>query len=98
MRILKKLIIWGVIAGVVYGMFSYHFIFVGSSLKLLKKSNPSMNYTIFSTASKTNESILAIDELRDDGIGQILVQAGKLSQEDLERLTNKILASKEKNR
>jgi hypothetical protein len=98
MYFLKRLIVWGIVAGVLYCLFSYHFIFVGKSVKVLKKSSFTMSYTIFSTASKSNESILSIDELRNDGIGSILVEAGKISEVDLERLTNKILQDKEKAR
>jgi hypothetical protein len=82
--------IWAIIGAVGYFVLSYHFIFVENTIKLLKKSSLTLNYTLFSTKGKTNESILAIDELREDGIGDLLVEAGRLTEQELERLLNKI--------
>ena len=82
--------IWLIVGAVIYSLLSYHFIFVGNTIKLLKKSSLTLNYTLFSTKGKTNESILSIDELREDGIGKLLVEAGRLTEEELERLLEKI--------
>lgn len=90
MKYLKRLIVWGCVAGLGYLFFSYHFVFVGSSPKLLKKSKPSTDYIFFSTQGKSNHSILSVDVLRKAGIGKIMVQAGKISEEELERLTEEI--------
>ncbi|MGD9039905.1 MAG: hypothetical protein PVH82_09745, partial [Desulfobacteraceae bacterium] len=67
-----------------------HVIFIENTVRLLKKSRLTLNYTLFSTKAKTNESILAIDELREDGIGDLLVEEGRLSEEELQRLLDKI--------
>jgi hypothetical protein len=90
MKFRKKLIIWVIVGGVIYSLLSYHFIFVGNTVKLLKKSSPTLNYTLFSTKAKTNEAILSIDELREDGIGELLVEAGRLTENELEALLQKI--------
>jgi hypothetical protein len=90
MKFRKKLLIWVIVGAVIYSLLSYHFIFVENTVKLLKKSSFTLNYTLFSTKGKTNESILAIDELREDGIGELLVEAGRLTEEELEVLLNKI--------
>ncbi len=90
MKFRKKLLIWVIVGAVIYSLLSYHFIFVENTVKLLKKSSLTLNYTLFSTKGKTNESILAIDELREDGIGDLLVEAGRLTEEELESLLNKI--------
>jgi hypothetical protein len=90
MKYLKKLVFWGCIAAVVYGILSYHLIFFGSTPKLLKKAAPNANYIIFSTQGKSPESILSIDELRNNGVGELMVQMGMLSEKDLERLLLKI--------
>jgi hypothetical protein len=90
MKFQKKLLIWVIVGAVIYSLLSYHFIFVENTVKLLKKSSLTLNYTLFSTKGKTNESILAIDELREDGIGDLLVEAGRLTEEELEVLLNKI--------
>ena len=86
MAFLKKMLILCVIAGAAYTLLSYHFIMINNSVKLLKKSHLTLEYTIFSTMSKTNKAILAIDELREDGIGELLLEAGKITEDELERL------------
>jgi hypothetical protein len=90
MKYLRKLVFWGCIAAVVYGALSYHLIFFGGTPRLLKKSEPNANYMIFSTQGKSPESILSIDELRNNGIGELMVRMGMLSEKELERLLNKI--------
>ncbi len=90
MKFRKKLLIWVIVGGVIYSLLSYHFIFVENSVRLLKKSRLTLNYTLFSAKGKTNESILSIDELREDGIGDILVEEGRLTEEELEVLLRKI--------
>jgi hypothetical protein len=82
--------IWVIVAAVIYSLLSYHFIFVENTVKLLKKSSLTLNYTLFSAKGKTNESILSIDELREDGIGELLVEVGRLTEEELEVLLRKI--------
>jgi len=86
---LKKAFVWGIIGAVFYFLLSHHIVFVGSTPKLLKKSRLTLEYTFFSTQGKTNESILGVDELREDGIGELLVEMGKMSEAELDRLIEK---------
>jgi hypothetical protein len=95
MRYVKKLILWGCIAAIAYGVLSTHFIFFGNSLSILKKSQLTLNYTIFSTQGKKPESILSIDELRNDGIGELMVERGMISEKELEQLKAKIEEKKQ---
>jgi hypothetical protein len=81
---LKKVLVWGIVGALFYFLLSHHIIFIGSNVKLLPKSHLTLEYTIFSTQGKTNESILGIDDLREDGIGELLVEMGKMSQEQLD--------------
>jgi hypothetical protein len=83
---LKKALVWGILGAVFYFLLSYHIVFIGSSIRLLKKSHLTLEYTIFSTQGKTNESILGVEDLRKDGIGHLLVDMGKLSEDELDRL------------
>ena len=89
MRHVKKLIIIAVVGGILYFFLAYHIIIVGSGLKLLEKSTLTLNYTFFSTKGKTNKTILAIDELREDGIGDILYEEGLITEPELERILQK---------
>jgi hypothetical protein len=95
MKYLKKLIFYGCIAAILYGVLSHHFIFFGNKLAILKKSELTLNYTVFSTQGKTPESILSIDELRNDGIGELMLERGLISEKELERLKAKIEGKKQ---
>ena len=86
MRHIKNLIIWAVVIGCFYFVLSNHFIIIGNGIKLLKKSTLTLNYTFFSTSGKPNTNILDIDELREDGIGELLVEEGRMTQAEYERL------------
>jgi len=83
---LKKLVIWVVILACGYFILSHHFIFIGSDLRLLKKSKLTLEYTIFSTQGKSIESIMNVDDMRKDGIGDLLVEAGKITQDQLDAI------------
>jgi hypothetical protein len=86
---LKKLVIWVVILACGYFILSHHFIFIGSDLRLLKKSKLTLEYTIFSTQGKSIESIMNVDDMRKDGIGDLLVEAGKITQDQLDAILEK---------
>ena len=85
MKLIKRLFFWGIIAGVVYVLLGYHFIIINNSVKFLKKSRYTLDYTIFSTHAKSNKAILAIDDLRKDGIGEILLEEGAIKEMELRR-------------
>lgn len=85
MKFFKKMIFWGIVAGIAYAVLGYHFIIINSSIKFLKKSRYTLDYTVFSTHSKSNKAILAIDDLREDGIGEILLEEGRINEVELER-------------
>ena len=55
----------------------------------MKKSHLTLEYTIFSTQGKSIESIMNVDDLRKDGIGKLLVEAGKITEEQLEAILEK---------
>jgi hypothetical protein len=86
---LKKLVTWAVILGCGYFILSYHFVFIGSDFNLLKKSHLTLENTFFSTQGKTIESILNADDLRKAGIGKLLVEKGKITEEQLEAILEK---------
>jgi len=86
MKFVKKILIFAILGGGLYFLLSYHFILIDNKVKLLEKSSLTLNYTIFSTKAKSNASILSIDVLREDGIGDLLVEMGRMSEEELELL------------
>jgi len=89
MHFFKKITIFAIVGAALFFLLSYHFIILGRSVKLLKKSSLTLNYTIFSVKGKSIENILSIDELREDGIGDLLVEVGMLSEREKERLEAK---------
>lgn len=88
-NLLKKILIWAVLGGVLYFFLSFHLIFIDSTIKLLRKSRLTLEITFFNAGGKTNATILSNDDLREDGIGDLLVEMGKMSQEGYERLLRK---------
>ena len=86
---IKKFSIFVVLAGILYFFLSFHLILIDNSIKLLRKSKLTLVYTFFSAKGKTNSTILSYDDLREDGIGDLLVEMGKMSNEEYERLLKK---------
>jgi hypothetical protein len=77
----KKIFVWAIVLGGAYFLLSYHIIFFGKHPILLKKSHLTLNYTFFSVQKKPIKEILAIHDLREDGIADVLVQEGRMTEE-----------------
>jgi hypothetical protein len=86
---LKQYLIWAIFLALGYFILSHHFIYVDKSVKLLKKSELTLTYTFFSLENKRPEKILAIDALRWDGIGDILVEEGIVTERKREMLEDR---------
>ena len=81
MLFLKKVLFWGLLALGMYVLLSYHFIyFGGSDIKVLKKSTLTLKYTFFSAKGREPKKIISIDELREDGIADLLLDIGKINE------------------
>lgn len=88
----KKLLFWAVIGGIIYFFLSFHLIHIGKGVKLLKKSELTLEYTFYSANLKTNRTILSVDVLREDGIGDLLVEMERISEQEMESLVKEIEA------
>ena len=89
---LKKIISYLVLAllgAAGYFLLNYHIIFSGTTFKLLNKSKLTSEYTFINASNKSVESLMRIDTLREAGIGNILVEMGRLSKEEKESLEEK---------
>ena len=84
MHFAKKILTFAIIGAAFYFLLAYHYIIIDNSVKMLKKSELTLKYTIFSTKGKTVEAIFAVPELWNDGIGGLLLKEGKISEEKLE--------------
>jgi hypothetical protein len=83
----KKVVLWGSLATVLYIALSFHFVFFDwRNIKVLKKSELTLSYTFFSAQGKTNRVILKVEPLRRDGIADLLVEVGRMSEEQKEAL------------
>lgn len=88
----KKLLFWAVLGGIIYFFLSFHIIYIEKSLRLLKKSELTLEYTFYSAELRTNRTVLSVDMLREDGIGDLLVEMGRISEEEMESLVKEIEA------
>ena len=90
MVFLKRVLFWGSLIAIGYIVMGYHFIFFGKSPKILKKTKFSLSYTVFSIPKeemlKSNETILAIDALREAGIADLLVEMGRMTENEKEKI------------
>jgi hypothetical protein len=56
---------------------------------LLHKSKLTSEYTFINTSNKSVESLIRIDTLREAGIGNVLVEMGRLNEEERKSLEQK---------
>ena len=82
--------------GVLYFFLSNHIIFdpdaddwLDLEVHLLKKSALHLHYTFFSLSNKKPETIMKIDNLREDGIGELMVDIGMITETERSRLERK---------
>lgn len=85
MHFLKKIIIVAILAGILYALLGFHYIFIGKVPKILKKSQLTLKYTVFSTAGKSTDAMLSIPELWNDGIGELLLEQGVITEQEYEK-------------
>ena len=97
MHLLKKIIIIAVIGAALYFLLGFHYVVIDNSVKMLKKSGYNMKYTFVSTKSRDLEKILTTRELWDDGIGDLLFEEGKISEEQLVMYQKKMEEDEESN-
>jgi len=81
---------------ILYFFLNNHIIFYPNSddwldvdVYLLKKSSLNLHYTFYSLSGKKPETIIKIDHLREDGIGELLVDIGMISEDKRSRLESK---------
>jgi hypothetical protein len=94
-KTIRNYIIIAIVAYGLYFVISHHFILNGKDFYLLEKSEFSLSYTFFNIKDKKVESILKIDALRNDGIGDLLVELGLIKEEEKNKLEAKFDAEAE---
>jgi len=68
------------IVGLGYFLLSFHIVYFGNAVKVIKKKRLTSEYTFVNAKGLSPEAILKIDTLREAGIGDILVSMGKLDK------------------
>jgi len=84
---IKKYLLYGILAAGLYVLLAYHFIHCGGmTIKMIKKAEPNLHYTFYSIENKRPETIMAVDALRENGIGDILVEMDLLTEDEKQDL------------
>ena len=72
-----------------YFIMNNHIIFEGKQVYLLEKTSLHLHYTFYSINGKRPGTIMKVDELREAGIGDLLVELGKMTSEQKYKLESK---------
>jgi hypothetical protein len=79
---IKKYGIVGIFLLIGYFFASYHVIFLNKKVNILEKSYLTYEYTFFNLTDKDPEDVFQIDNLREDGIGDLMVDLGILEESE----------------
>ena len=89
MKKMSSYILLALLVAAGYFLLNYHIVFSGTTVKFLNKSKLTSEYTFICATNKSVESLMRIDTLREAGIGKVLVEMGRLSEEERESLEQK---------
>jgi hypothetical protein len=79
---IKQYLLWAIVGVAGHFLLSHHIIYTNHSFKLLTKPELTLEYTFFSLDNKRPETIMKNDVLRRDGIGDVLVALGRITEEE----------------
>ena len=93
---IKQYALLGAFIYAFYFLLSHHFIVTGFDIdsikdtRVLKKKELPLKYTFFSLKQASPEKVMRIPELREVGIGDVMIEKGMVSQERLNDIERKI--------
>jgi hypothetical protein len=86
---IKVYILWAIGGAILYFFLSNHIIIYDGGFELLKKTELNLEYTFFSLKDRKPEAIMKIDALREAGIGELLVDLGRINERTMLKLEEK---------
>ena len=86
---LKQYLLIALVAAALYFVLDNHFIIKTHRIYLLQKSAPNLHDTFISLDNKRPATVLENEELRDAGIGDLMVELGMLTEEKKNQLEAK---------
>jgi hypothetical protein len=86
---LKQYLVIALAAAAVYFVLANHFIFKENRIHLLPKETLNLHDTFVSLDNKRPETIMESEDLRDAGIGDLMVELEMLTEEEKQRLESK---------
>lgn len=99
MKRLKQLIVLGIVGGIIYALLSYHFIiYMGEDTKTVKpleKSTLTFSETFVSLETGefgSYKRILEKGTLLEDGLGDLMVELGIITPDQLRKIEEEIAA------
>ena len=93
---IKQLIFIGLVGCAIYFLLAYHFVFFGKEVEFLKKEKLVLDHTFYSPGDRKEieykglDSIIANEDLRRAGIGELLVERGLVTEEELREAEDKV--------
>ena len=84
-----KYIFIAILLGIGYFFSAYHIIIKDKDFYTLKKSYLTFEYTFFNITNREPEDVMRIDLLREDGIGDLMVELGLITEYRAARLEEK---------
>jgi hypothetical protein len=90
MAFIKRYLFWVALAAGLYVLLNYHFLFIGGGkVEFLKKVTPTLECTFYSLANKSNTLVFSREDLREAGVADMLVEIGRMSEAERDRLIAK---------
>jgi len=86
---LKQYFLIALAAAALYFVLDHHFVFKKNRVHLLPKTSLNLHDTFVSLDNKRPVTIMESEDLRDAGIGDLMVELGMLSDEEKQRLESK---------
>ena len=86
---LKQYLLIALAVAILYFVLDNHFIFQEKRVYLLQKTTLNLHDTFVSLHNKRPETIMENEDLRDAGIGDLLVELGMLTDEEKSQLESK---------